>query len=606
MKRFILFFLIILSGLVILAFHPHQKSKQIEVGGRHGFNTYQEIIDWIENPTEDHIMVVAHRGDWRNAPENSIQAVVNCIEMGVEIVEIDIRMSKDRQLVVIHDLTLDRTTTGKGAIADHTLAEIKQLYLKNGAGGTTAHRVPTLKEMMLAVKDQPVLLNLDKAWSHLPETFEVLRETNTVGQCIFKGNEPYEVMRDLHGDLLDSIIYMPMVWPPDYNIYKRKEDLIKDPIKYTQDYINGLDPLAFEVIYSEEESIIFEAINLMEKSKVAVWVNALWAKLCAGHHDDVAISDPNVHYGWIIEHGANIIQTDRPEFLINYLEAKKLRKENASTTIQDLIDNLKNSHNDEIMVVAHRGDWRNAPENSLQAIQNCIDLGVDMVEIDIRETKDGQLVLMHDETIDRTTKASGYVKDWTLGDLRQLRLVDGLGVETTHRIPTLEEALLLAKDNILINLDKSYSIFDKCYEVMQRTGTLNQVVIKGAKPRVEVEREFGQYLDQVHFMPIIRLPHPNAQTIVDDYLAHRPPVAFEFTVKSDTISMIQYFDDIRAKGAGVWVNALWPHHNGGHDDEKAAIDPKTYDWFIENHIDMIQTDRPELLLNYLRSKDRHR
>ena len=46
---------------------------------------------------------------------------------------------------------------------------------------------------------------------------------------------------------------------------------------------------------------------------------------------------------------------------------------------------------------------KNAPENSIQAIQNCIDMGVDMVEIDIRKTKDGHLVLMHDRTIDRTT-----------------------------------------------------------------------------------------------------------------------------------------------------------------------------------------------------------
>ena len=279
--------------------------------------------------------------------------------------------------------------------------------------------------------------------------------------------------------------------------------------------------------------------------------------------------------------------------------------EEQALTIEALIQNLEDSQNKEIMVVAHRGDWRHAPENSLQAIQNCIDMGVDMVEIDIRETKDGQLVLMHDETIDRTTRASGLVKDWTLDSLRMLKLVDGLGVETPHTIPTLEEALLLAKDKILINLDKSYGIFDKCYAVMQKTGTLDQVVIKGAKTRLEVEQEFGEYLDEVFFMPIVRLPHPDAQTTVDDYLDNRLPVAFEFTVPQDTIGLIDYFDDIRERGAGVWVNSLWAHHNGGHDDERAALDPTTYDWFVENHVDMIQTDRPALLLEYLRSKNLH-
>lgn len=275
------------------------------------------------------------------------------------------------------------------------------------------------------------------------------------------------------------------------------------------------------------------------------------------------------------------------------------------SSIGSLIQNLEDSHNKEVIVVAHRGDWRNAPENSLQAIKNCIDMGVDMVEIDIRETKDGHLVLMHDETVDRTTNGKGYVKKMTLEELKTLRLIDGLGVETTHQIPTLEEALLVAKDAILVNLDKSYKIFDKCYEVMDKTGTLNQVVIKGVKKRGEVEAEFGKYLDKVYFMPILSLPKSNARQIVDDYLDNRLPVAFEFVLPQDTISMIDYFDDIRAKGASVWVNALWPHHNGGHDDEKAAQDPTVYDWFIDRHIDIIQTDRPQLLLDYLRSKGLH-
>ena len=275
-------------------------------------------------------------------------------------------------------------------------------------------------------------------------------------------------------------------------------------------------------------------------------------------------------------------------------------------SINDLILNLEDSKNNEVIVIAHRGDWRNAPENSLQAIKNCIEMGVDMVEIDIRETKDGELVLMHDETIDRTTNASGYVKDWTLDSLRTLKLLDGLGIETTYKIPTLEEALLLAKDKILINLDKSYKIFDKCYEVIKKTGTLHQVVIKGAKTREEVEREFGQYLDEVYFMPVLFVPKPDAKEMVDDYIDNRLPVAFEFVVRHDSIGMIDYFDDIRDKGAGVWVNSLWADLNGGHDDERAAIDPSVFDWYIDNNIDMIQTDRPALLLKYLREKGLHK
>jgi len=276
------------------------------------------------------------------------------------------------------------------------------------------------------------------------------------------------------------------------------------------------------------------------------------------------------------------------------------------SSIQDKIANLEDSNNNQVIVVSHRGDWRNAPENSLQAIQNCIDLGVDMVEIDIRETKDGHLVLMHDKTIDRTTTGKGPVIEWTLDSLKSLRLIDGLGIATQHVVPTLKEALEISKDKILVNLDKSYSIFDKCFKIVEETGTQNQVVIKGSKQLSEVEKEFGNYLQKVHFMPIISLPDSNAKTIVNEYLSsNKLPIAFEFTVKNDTIKFIKEFKNIRKKGASIWVNALWPQHNAGHDDELAFQDPEVYNWFIENSIDIIQTDRPELLLKYLRSKGLH-
>jgi glycerophosphoryl diester phosphodiesterase len=107
-------------------------------------------------------------------------------------------------------------------------------------------------------------------------------------------------------------------------------------------------------------------------------------------------------------------------------------------------------------------------------------------------------------------------------------------------------------------------------------------------------------------MPIISLPNNDANTIVNEYLlSNELPIAFEFTVENDTIKFINKFKGIRERGASIWVNALWPQHNAGHDDEKAVLDSSIYDWFIKNNIDIIQTDRPALLLKYLRSKELH-
>ena len=89
------------------------------------------------------VSVISHRGDWRNTPENSIRAIQNCIDLGVNMVEIDIKKTKDNELILLHDKTLDRTTTGKGLPQDYTLAEIKQMRLRNGAGVATSHQIQT-------------------------------------------------------------------------------------------------------------------------------------------------------------------------------------------------------------------------------------------------------------------------------------------------------------------------------------------------------------------------------------------------------------------------------------------------------------------------------
>ncbi|MBD0833664.1 glycerophosphodiester phosphodiesterase family protein [Aestuariibaculum sediminum] len=280
-------------------------------------------------------------------------------------------------------------------------------------------------------------------------------------------------------------------------------------------------------------------------------------------------------------------------------------KASNSQDINQLIEKLEKAKGNDILVAAHRGDWRNSPENSLQAIQYCIDMGVDIVEIDVMETKDGELILMHDKTVNRTTKAKGLVKDFTLDSIQQLVLTNGIGGKTSQTVPTLKDALLLCKGKILVNLDKSYDIFYKCLEVVKETGTLNQVIFKGVKTFEEVEGDLGKHLNDIYFMPIINLKRSGAQDTINKYLKFNKPIAFEINTPLDTFELKERFSKIRAQGSSVWMNALWPSLNGGHDDEKAMLDNSVYDWYIENNVNIIQTDRPQVLLNYLREKGKH-
>lgn len=99
-------------------------------------------------------LIVAHRGGAALAPENTLGAFENALKLGVDMVECDVHLSKDGELIVMHDFTVTRTTNGTGEIRDLTLAELKQLNAaaKFIGGGFPAQAVPTLGEVLALVK----------------------------------------------------------------------------------------------------------------------------------------------------------------------------------------------------------------------------------------------------------------------------------------------------------------------------------------------------------------------------------------------------------------------------------------------------------------------
>lgn len=259
-----------------------------------------------------------------------------------------------------------------------------------------------------------------------------------------------------------------------------------------------------------------------------------------------------------------------------------------------------------VMVAAHRGDWRNAPENSIPAIENCIAMGVDIVEIDVKKTRDGVLVIMHDDRIDRTTTGKGRVGEWTLDSLKQLQLRNGLGTPTRYKVPTLEEALRACRGKILVNLDKCYPYWKEAFAIAQKTGTLEHCIMKASKTAGHVSSDGGEMLKEMLFMPVVNLDEANASAKVRDFQDKIAPDAFEFIFSTDTSQVIQQFAAIKRKGARVWINSLWPSLCAAHDDDLALGDiEQSYGWLLKTGATVIQTDRPALLLDYLRKKGRH-
>lgn len=260
-----------------------------------------------------------------------------------------------------------------------------------------------------------------------------------------------------------------------------------------------------------------------------------------------------------------------------------------------------------VLVASHRGDWRNFCENSLEAIDNAVKMGVDIVEIDVQRTKDGQLILMHDPKLDRTTTGHGLIADTTLAYIKTLNLKNGCNIKTIHRVPTLEEALLHAKGKIMLNLDKADRYFDEVYALMVKTGTTKQIIMKGNGSAEAVKAKYGDYLKDVIYMPIVNLDKPNAESQIEMFIKDMHPVAFELLYVSDTNPLPVKVRKTMAKRSLIWYNTLWDTMAGGHDDDASLKDlDKGYGYLIKVlGANIIQTDRPQFLLDYLRSQKLH-
>lgn len=283
------------------------------------------------------------------------------------------------------------------------------------------------------------------------------------------------------------------------------------------------------------------------------------------------------------------------------------RQVSAPSLVAELQD-----ENGRVLVVAHRACWADgAPENSLAAIEACIEMGADVAEIDVVLSADGVPVLFHDSDLARMTDGVGAVGEHSLEQLKSLRLRSGSGGPdaplTDQRIPTLEEVLELTKGKILTNLDAKGDVFAPAVEIAERAGVTEQILMKTAAPPDAPELRNAAFWEMTLFMPIIgQCPAKAVSDICNQDLGERAgsydqfdPVAFE-VIFSDPDFLAQGVPAMTALGGRVWVNTLSPWHAAGIVDDDAAQDPAgTWGRLIALGVDMIQTDAPEELIAYL-------
>ena len=276
-----------------------------------------------------------------------------------------------------------------------------------------------------------------------------------------------------------------------------------------------------------------------------------------------------------------------------------------------------------IFVVAHRGCHNpaplhrlpEAPENSLAALENCVKLGVDMMETDVRRAKDGTLVIMHDATIDRTSDGSGRLADLTLEELKRFRLRRNFGgkvsPQTTDQVmPTLTEMLAAAKGRIMLNLDIKEAIYPEVVAAVQAAGMTEQALIKSevTDPAAPPVADQPPYRDAL-YMPIlwekgVSWENMDIGGLVTRQSSGRRRIPAVELVFLDPKLYPAVRAAARQAGIRIWCNTLTSVGvvgiaGAGGDVDALRDRGRTWSTLIEQDVSIFQTDEPEALLEFL-------
>ncbi|MDR0263306.1 MAG: glycerophosphodiester phosphodiesterase family protein [Sphingobacterium sp.] len=236
-------------------------------------------------------------------------------------------------------------------------------------------------------------------------------------------------------------------------------------------------------------------------------------------------------------------------------------------------------------VAAHRGAHLEQPENSIAAIGEAICRGASVVEVDVRATKDGILVLMHDKTVNRTTNGQGEVAKLTYVELQQLHLRKRANGEASdHVIPTLSEALRAAKGKIIVDLDfkeDRKEFIKKTYALVEQEGMEDQVLF--------FLYDYKDMPKIYKLNPTITL-FPRARSMKDLEAILKMKLTTIVHLDESFIDT-EKLNALRQQGIYFWMNSL-----GEYDDKAEQEGKEAYRSFLEKYpfVRLIQTDHPSL------------
>lgn len=268
----------------------------------------------FENAKEK-TLVCAHRGvSGANIPCNTMAAFRTALMQGADIIELDVSKSRDGKFYVFHPGMEKAHLNVPMLLSKLSSKTIDRLHFVNQDDTPTVCRVNTLEEVLTFLKDK-CYINIDKFWIDIPGISELIRKTGVEKQVIVKTDTKEKYLK-LVEKYASDFMFMPIVSDVDDITDKLVE--------------RGINCIGAEVLFKTEDRKVCseEYINYMHSKNRIVWVNSIVynykAVLSAGHTDDAAVQgEEDRAWGWLIDRGFDIIQTDWCLMLKNYIDKRE-------------------------------------------------------------------------------------------------------------------------------------------------------------------------------------------------------------------------------------------------------------------------------------------
>lgn len=261
-----------------------------------------------------------------------------------------------------------------------------------------------------------------------------------------------------------------------------------------------------------------------------------------------------------------------------------------------------------VLIAAHRGIWGgNIIQNTIGAYENALLHGADIIEVDVVRSTDGKFFAFHNGQEKGVFGQDIDIRTLSSEEIGRLRFLNAAQERVSEGVNSLDDILEHFKGRCLINIDRTWFFWKEILLYLKRHGMEEQIILKSHPKKEEMEL-LADLAPDIMFLPIVKCEEE--LKLAEQYPVNVIGAEVLFETDDHVFASDAFIEKMHEGGKLVWVNAITLNDTkrlgGGHDDNTAILKDmdEGWGWLLDKKFDMIQTDWPLLLKNYIEKKIR--